>query len=377
MKPSKELIARIRSGMASDQEMRDAGAEEVRAVKADSEVMHFRFSIKRAPKSLNEEARTVEHVASTEDQDRMGDRIAVRGWDLTDWQKNPVVLWDHQQGEPPIGRGLKARKANEDGVGPALLITTRFHDKEKYPFADLIYRMVADGDLSAGSVGFNPFQIDRPKSEEEAKELGVGEYGVYFRRQGLLEWTICTVPALAGALARTTAKRIEAKLDSLEKAGDYSWDVLNAVSRALKGEAPEQRVFAVPDMACVVVDELPAHATAAARAAQSGMVTTTEPVLRGATPDEVRAIFREERSAESGVDASLRAIRAVVRDELGAALAAFNKSNERPSPVAPVESPAGSGDGAEPEARAAQHPTETDLYESILTVLKPSAVQAK
>lgn len=364
MKPSKELIARIRSGMASDQEMRDAGAEEVRAVKADSEVMHFRFSIKRAPKSLDQEARTVEHVASTEDVDRMGDRIAVRGWDLGNWQKNPVVLWDHDQGGLPIGRGVKARKGADEGIGPALLITSRFHDAEKNPQAELIYRMVADGDLPAGSVGFNPLEILRPKSEDESKSLGLGEYGVYFKRQELLEWSIVTVPANAGALA----KRIEAKLDLLAKEGEFSWAVLDAVSKALRGEAPEQRVYAVPDMACVVVDELGKDpATRAVEATHAEARPTSD---RGATPDEIRAILREERPADSGVDASLRAIRAVVRDELGAAFAAFTKSNEQRAPVAPVESRAGSADGAEPEARAVQHPTEApDLCASILTEL--------
>lgn len=386
MKPSKELIARIRSGMASDQEMRDAGAEEVRAVKADSEVMHFRFSIKRAPKSLNDEQRTVEHVASTEDVDRMGDRIAVRGWDLGNWQKNPVVLWDHQQGGLPIGRGLKARKASDEGVGPALLITSQFHGEDKNPQAQLIYRMVADGDLPAGSVGFNPLEILRPKSEDESKQYGLGEYGVYFKRQELLEWSIVTVPAHAGALV----KRIEAKLDALSKSGEFSWAVLDAVSKALKGEAPDQRVFDVPDMRCVVVDELPSEsavrgAVTNARLADApartttGMVAVSEPITRGLTADEIRTILREERSAESpGVDASLRAIRAVVRDELGAAFAAHNKSNEQRAPVAPVESRAGSADGAEPEARAVPHPTEAfDLHGSVLAALKSGGGASK
>lgn len=302
----KTLIARIRSGLASEQEMREAGRENVRAIKADGGAMHFRFATKKPPATLNAESRTVEHLASDESVDRMGDRISVRGWDLSNFQKNPVLLWDHNSSLPPIGRVQRARKGKDEAGVASLTTESRFHDAEKNPHAELIYRMVADGDLPAVSVGFNPIEIERPKSDEEAKALGVGEYGVYFKRQELLELSVVTIPAHAGALAK--------KLDTLATAGEFSWAVIDEVMKMLTPDRdPGQRVFAVKH-ACEIIDDL-----------------GTPPVSKGSTSElcELKALveeIRDARGADIGVEASARLIRSIVRDEITAALRAAAKT---------------------------------------------------
>lgn len=339
MKLDKTLIDRIRSGMASAEEMREAGADNVRAVKADGGTMQFRFETRRAPSSLDPEARTVEHIASNDDRDRMGDRIEVRGWDLKAFARNPMLLWDHNSSLPPIGKVLRVRKVKNDGGKPELTTVSRFHDADTNPSAELVYRMVAGGDLPAVSVGFNPLETIRPRSDEEAKEMGLGDYGVLFKRQELLELSVVTVPANAGALAR--------KLDALAEDGEFSYAVINEVMRRLTGEPEPRRVFPVkhPEP-CMVEDELGDEEPAGRHFAEpaSIKVSVADDLL-----DAVRETIREERAADIGVEASARLIRSIVRDEITSALTTI-KSTARAS--APATSPADGGDGAEPGSEA-------------------------
>src|SRR5215467_14177439 len=98
--------------------------------------------------------RTIGFTISTGVVDRDMDCIDVRGWKLENFKKNPVVLWSHRADELPIGKvvdiGRDDRRLRADvkflpgGYGGAS------------DLADTIYRMSADGYLSATSVGFKP-----------------------------------------------------------------------------------------------------------------------------------------------------------------------------------------------------------------------------
>ena len=46
-------------------------------------------------------------VASTEDVDRHGNVILVKGWRLDAYRKNPVFLWAHDYARPAIGRATR------------------------------------------------------------------------------------------------------------------------------------------------------------------------------------------------------------------------------------------------------------------------------
>jgi HK97 family phage prohead protease len=203
-----EIAPRIWSGVATDDEMRAVGADDVAKIKSDAEHVRVRVCTKARPKTVDQEARTVEHVASDETADRMGDIIRFRGWDLGPFKKNPQLLWNHDSGAPPIGRVLTVAK---DADAKALVTTSRFFDAEKSAFADLIWRMVADGDLPAVSVGFIPRKTVRPTDAEERTKLGLGEWGVVYEAAELLELSVVTVPANSNALMR--------RLDSMVAAG--------------------------------------------------------------------------------------------------------------------------------------------------------------
>jgi HK97 family phage prohead protease len=118
----------------------------------------------------------------------MGDRIAVNGWELGQYRRNPVVLWAHDANAPPIARMPRIFPS-----GDKLLGGVKFASADVYSFADTIYRLVVGGFISAGSVGFTP--IDFKFSSDPDRPMGID-----FKRQELLEFSICPIPANANTL---------------------------------------------------------------------------------------------------------------------------------------------------------------------------------
>jgi HK97 family phage prohead protease len=149
---------------------------------------------------LDVDSRIVRFVFSDATLDRVGDVIDPAGWVLDDYRRNPVVLWAHDSLAPPIGRTVNLFV--DDG---RLLGDIEFAKPEVYDFADTIFRMVCAGYISAGSVGFLP--IDYAFSQDKDRDFGVD-----FKRQELLEFSICPVPAnpnalIEGKVAGTTGDR--------------------------------------------------------------------------------------------------------------------------------------------------------------------------
>ena len=137
-------------------------------------------------KEVDEEERTIEVIASTKARDRDNDTINPEGWDLSDYEKNPVILWAHDYSKPPIGKAI----ANwiQDGQ---LRQKIQFAPKEANPFAEQVYQLYKGGYLSAVSVGFDP--VDWDWSDEE-------EGNIDFEQQVLLETSAVPVPANPEAL---------------------------------------------------------------------------------------------------------------------------------------------------------------------------------
>jgi len=137
---------------------------------------------------------------STASVDRMRDTISVGGWDLTNYLRNPVVLWCHgfdpTVGTWPIGKAFDI--GPENGV---LKASVEF-DPEDMPMtgpaAAACARKLADGSMFAVSVGFRPLEYSF--SEDPARGGDDWFPGVDFKRQELLEFSIVSVPANAEAV---------------------------------------------------------------------------------------------------------------------------------------------------------------------------------
>jgi len=130
---------------------------------------------------------------STFDLDRYGERIDPLGWDFAAYMKNPIVEWAHRYDIPAIGK-IETLAADEKGLHGVVI----FNSKEYDQFGWSIGERVKAGVIRAGSVGFRVIEIEIP-SKEDSKD----GTSLIFRKQELLEFSICNVPANPWALAKT------------------------------------------------------------------------------------------------------------------------------------------------------------------------------
>ncbi|MDR2898490.1 MAG: HK97 family phage prohead protease [Spirochaetaceae bacterium] len=138
---------------------------------------------------------------STFDLDRTGERIDPEGWEVKQYMKNPVVEWSHRWDIPAIGK-IDGLTIDDTGLHGVVV----FNDKEYDPFAWSIEQRVKAGVLRAGSVGFRVMEIEIP-DRETAKD----GTALIFRKQELLEFSICNVPANPWALAMSSEKGEKSK----------------------------------------------------------------------------------------------------------------------------------------------------------------------
>ncbi len=147
----------------------------------------------------------ISFVASTDTVDRYGDVINQDGWNIAAYERNPVVLLNHNANSLPIGKGAVAVKNGQ------LMIDVEFDKDDE--LAQRVERKARNGFLNAVSVGFNPIEsVERarlPKDHPAYTERG----GNYFNKSELLEVSIVTIPANSEATT-LSAKNI-AQIDRL------------------------------------------------------------------------------------------------------------------------------------------------------------------
>jgi HK97 family phage prohead protease len=178
-------------------------------------------------------SRTVRFVLSDGSVDRMGDRIAVNGWELTQYKRNPTVLWAHDISKPPIGRMTQIFVS-----GNRLMGDVKFAPAATYEFADTVYRLVVDGFINAGSVGFTALEWKFASDPDRP-------HGINFIRQELLEFSIVPLPANAAALVDGRSLRSRrAADDPVRELGTLLGHMIRTerLRRALDPRTPAERV---------------------------------------------------------------------------------------------------------------------------------------
>jgi len=148
-------------------------------------------------RGIDQDKRTVDFIISTGDVDRDGDTISVKGWELTHFKKNPVVLWAHDHRIPAIAQ---ARQVKVQG-GKLVSLATKFTEKDEHEFGFMTFKLLAGGFLNTTSVGF----VSR--RHEHNNDRG----GIDFIEQELLEFSLVNVPSNPEALIQARAKGIDLK----------------------------------------------------------------------------------------------------------------------------------------------------------------------
>lgn len=157
--------------------------------------------------------RKMSFTISTAAVDRDNDTIDPKGWDLSSYMKNPVVLWAHDYSQPPVGKAV-----NIKSTASGLQADVEFLPQGVSSFADMIHDMCKGGFLNATSVGFRGMEYDEAKDRR----------GYDFKKQELLEFSIVPVPCNPEALAQRGIKNEQLKQYAKE---------MNTWSKGILGEA--------------------------------------------------------------------------------------------------------------------------------------------
>lgn len=136
-------------------------------------------------RAIDEENRRVTVVAATGDIARDGAIIEVDGWDLRSYERNPVVLWAHNDRELPIARTVESR------IEPNALV--QVHQFDTHPRAEEVFQSVKGGFVNATSVRWNP-------GETEMRKVGNRTVLVFTRGHELYETSYVPLPADPGAI---------------------------------------------------------------------------------------------------------------------------------------------------------------------------------
>lgn len=183
----KRLQTLIRAGIASGSQL--AGADPASIIAEKQRKARTFRAVAEEPQVL--EGRRIRYVWSTETVDRMGD-IVRQSWDLSGYSRNPMALWSHNH-DVPLGNAVEYGLASAPRRQLAGVV--EYAPEGIDPFIDSRYKLAAAGYLRTVSVGFMPHEIDPVTDKEERAKLGLGQWGVVFERNELLEISLVTVPA--------------------------------------------------------------------------------------------------------------------------------------------------------------------------------------
>ena len=152
-------------------------------------------------KAYDDEKRQIKFVISTESVDRYNDKVDTKGWQTDSYEKNPVVLFAHDNRQPPVAKAVSLTKRPKK---KALESVAEFVPADISPFAESLYQLYKNGFMKASSVGFRPMDYvwaeydEDDKDDDKDKRKG----GINFKQQELLEWSLVPVPANPDALAQ-------------------------------------------------------------------------------------------------------------------------------------------------------------------------------
>jgi HK97 family phage prohead protease len=168
-------------------------------------------------RKTNEETRTVTFVASDESRDSAHTILLQDGWDLSRFEKNPIIGYNHQiygSWKPEdvdfvIGKG-KAYVEDKQ-----LLVDITFEPASINELAEKVYQKVLFGSINSVSVGFIPIKGHWSDQEGEGPREKNETY--YYDQMQLLEISVVNIPANGNANKKGEGE-VEDELKELREA---------------------------------------------------------------------------------------------------------------------------------------------------------------
>ena len=172
------------------------------------------------------EKRQVEFVISSEAVDSYRTVFKMDGWDLSGYNRNPIVCYQHRANSDDPDNIIGTSTVRIDGED--LIGTVTFESAEINPRAEKIFQKVQSGTLRMASVGAN-VQKARLGVEENGEDPDV----LYFTKQRLMEWSVVSVGSNPDAHKRNSETLAEMRT-SLAKD-------LAVVAKEIKANAEKSR----------------------------------------------------------------------------------------------------------------------------------------
>jgi len=160
-------------------------------------------------RGIDVENRTAQFVISTESVDRHGTVFKLAGWELDNYNRNPIVGYNHVVSGDNPDTIIGTSRVFQDG--DALIGEVTFEREGNNPLADKVFNKMNDGILKMASVGAIPHEYRYGYAKE-----GEDPDTLYFTRQELIEWSVVSAGSNRDAFKRSTDQVDEIK-KTLEK----------------------------------------------------------------------------------------------------------------------------------------------------------------
>ena len=175
-------------------------------------------------KAIDESQRIISGVFSTPAEDRHGEIVDQKGWDLKEYLLNPVILFGHDHSRPAIGRALELSISDAGLEGRIQFAET--------PFAQEIFSLYKGGYMSAFSCGF---RNDLYEYNTETDE-------VVLRENTLFEISCVNVPANAYALAKSKGLELKEVANPLGKIQEIAKTTTEVITEEKSEEVTKEEV---------------------------------------------------------------------------------------------------------------------------------------
>jgi HK97 family phage prohead protease len=146
----------------------------------------------------------VDATISTETIDRDGEVLVAQGMDSSEFDKNPVVFYNHDYAQP-VGKVTDLRRG-KGKVDATIEFAKRPDDFEGAYFPEFVESLVEQGVVKGISVGFIP----QPGGVRKASQKDREDYGdsvrQVFSKWKLLEVSVAPLPANSTALVSAIRK---------------------------------------------------------------------------------------------------------------------------------------------------------------------------
>lgn len=147
-------------------------------------------------------ASTFVATITTDSVDRDGEVVVPGGMNSRDYEKNPVLLYEHDV-KKPIGKML-GMKRNERSIDAEFALAPRPDNHVGEWFPDTVASLMEFGALNTMSIGFLGME-SRPASKADSEKYGSGVRRVYGKWK-LLEVSVVSVPANQDAIVTAVRK---------------------------------------------------------------------------------------------------------------------------------------------------------------------------